>query len=435
MIFISLILCVMIFAIYRTPNNVLLDPFTVFSVSVLYYGYLIPVCMLLFSDYFLPFQGSGLIVASSELNIIAVLLFLCYAGFVFGYRLILAQGWIDCLVTERDRLSEAENKGAQKFLGRLSLGLLAFFLLFFSGTLLEVLSGYENKIEARYDASAYNLVYQFLLLTVVSYSVVRVLQDRNYKAYTILTAAILLVLSFLTFSKDPMVYCAIFLLAAGARFFKANQGVILIVAVGFAILTLVFLVPMFSIYRATGALTFSDPSGVPLAFLFSDASGPFSSIVLAIRDQGLSGVAPLYESFALWIPRFVWAERPLDAAEAYAQAVMFDWRPGFGLGYSPFAEAESRFGLAFAPLLFFISGLFIAGTQRFLRRVIPAGILIGVMFVVQSYALFVSLRGPFSGQVTSMAQFWIPFLALLWFVGSTRKSGESSHKNAGRLEV
>lgn len=422
MIFFSLLGCIIIFYRYRTPVNILVDPFTVLFVALLYYGFLIPICMVLFNDYLLPFQSYGLIVSDHDVNMVAILLLCGYAAFVAGYRLVIPRNWIDDLVHASGGIGKGQAKIAQKFLGVVSTGFFVVLILFFWDTLISVLSGYESKIEIRYDDSAYSLIYKLWSMVFLAYAVTKVFYGRTYVAFSIIITILLLILSLITFSKDPMVYCAIFLLSVGARAFNLNQAPVFLAAIGAAALVLMFVVPAFSAYRSTGVLMFSNPSGLPMAYLFSDASGPFSSIILAIRNQASVNMGPLYEAFALWIPRSIWPDRPLDAAEAYAQAVMLDWRPGFGLGFSPFAEANIRYGIVFAPFLFLLAGLFMAVVQLIVSKRLPIQMMLGLVFVVQSYTLFTAFRGPFSGLVTAMAQFWIPFLAIVLVFGYARNS-------------
>lgn len=428
MIFISIICCIAIFWRFRTPVNVLLDPFTVFSVAFLYYGFLIPICMVIFGDYLLPFQSSGLVVSDFDINAVAILLFGGYAMFTFGYRAIISRRWIDDLVASSLLISRLNVKPIVRFLAMFSIALLGILVAFFSDTLLSVLSGYDGKIEARYEDSGYSLVYKLLLTIFVAYLAIRALYTKRIVAFSLGVTIGLLFLALVTFSKEPMVYAAIFLLVVGARAFPDRQTPVFLTAIGVAGLVLVFVVPAFSAYRSTGTLMFNNPAGLPMAHIFSDASGPFSSIILAIRNQAAFYMGPLYESFALWIPRSIWADRPLDGAEAYARAVMLDWRPGFGLGFSPFAEAHIRYGIVFAPFLFLLAGLFMGGVQRMVAKRLPVQMALGLIFVVQSYTLFTALRGPFSGLVTAMAQFWIPFLAILFLFGYARNSPRWSMK-------
>ncbi len=426
MIFFSLFGCILIFLFTKSRRNVLLDPYTVFFISLLYYGFLIPICMVIFNEYLLPFQSYEIAVTGEDINRVSLLLFAGYLAFAIGYRLLVPPFYLDDLIASVGAFGGNQGATAQRFLGWFATGLFAICLIFFSRQLLAVFSGYESKIEARYDASSFVLVYNLFLTTFCGFAVTSILYKKRFVGFTITIVVALFVLSLATFSKEPMVYAAIILLAFGARTAPSRQLLTCGAAIAMAALLLIFVVPAFSIYRATGELAFTNPAEVPLTFLFSDANGPFSSIVLAVREQAQVALGPLYESFTLWVPRWIWADRPLDAAEEYARGVMMDWQPGFGLGFSPFAEAHIRYGLAFSPILMLIAGLFMAGTQRLIAMKLPTPMVPGLVLIMQGYTLFTAHRGAFSGLVTAMAQFWIPFLVIFLAVEHLRNPSSRS---------
>jgi hypothetical protein len=387
--------------------------------------------MVVFNDYLLPFQSYGLAVTDDDINRVSILLFLGYLAFAIGFRLVASREYTDQTIQSAGGLGGGVDISSQRFLGILAACLFAFCIVFFSTQLLAIFSGYEGKIEARYESSAFSLFYNLFLISFVAYGTTNILFRQNYAHFAMAMLLALVGLSLLTFSKEPMVYAALILLSVGSRIAPSKQSFTLLVSIGVAGLLLIFAVPTFSVYRSTGALTFQDPSEVPLAYLFSDASGPFSSIILAVRDQANLNLGPLLESFLLWIPRSIWAGRPLDAAEEYARGVMTNWQPGFGLGFSPFAEAKIRFGLILSPALLFMAGLFMATIQRVAAKRIPVGMVPGLILVIQGYTLFTAHRGAFSGLITAMAQFWVPFLAIFVMVKYAQKPSPHFGGRAG----
>lgn len=413
MIFISLILCTSIFYLYRSRENILLDPFTLFFVGTLYYGFLIPVCMVVFNDYLLPFERYGLVVSDQEIDRVALLLFLGYASFSIAYRLMVPIRYVDNILHDLEIMSAEHLYHAEKSLKWLCISLFVLGITLFSDQILDISSGYQGKIDTRYDASTFGLIFNLFMMTLCAYAVTVILFKDKYVSFALAIVTILFMLSLLLFSKEPMLYAAIVMFGIAARSAPRNQLMTFAAALCVASLLLLFIVPSFSAYRSTGMLTFRSPADMSLGLLFSDANGPFSSVILAVRGQTNIYLGPLYESFTLWIPRSIWTERPLDAAEEYARSVMADWQPGFGLGFSPFAEAHIRYSLWLSPILFFVAGLFMAGAQRIVSRRLPAAMVPGLILIVQGYTLFITHRGAFSGLVTAMAQFWIPFFAIL----------------------
>lgn len=215
--------------------------------------------------------------------------------------------------------------------------------------------------------------------------------------------------SFLTFSKEPMVFGGLILLAGANRAFPNQQNSILIATLFAMALALTFLIPAFSFYRATGVVTFVDVRLYPVSFVFSDANGPFSTIVLAVKQGSSIELNSLFESFALWVPKAIWADRPLDAAETFAREMMADWRPGYGLGFSPFAEGILRFGWL-SPILLFIAGITVSALQRMTVALALPSLVPSFLLINQGYILFSFHRGAFSAVIMAVFQFWLPFI-------------------------
>lgn len=423
MIFLSLIGCFTLFWFNKPKINILLDPLTVFFIGLLYYGFFVPVSMVLYRDYQLPFLNSNLFVTDGDLMWISVILFLGFGGFVLGYRVFTPIDSVDFTYESGLRCQlHWGDTGSYVLIGML-VALIFVFGIFYRPELVSILSGYNGKIYTLYESSAFYAVYEFFL-AVTTVAIVRaVLFAKNYIPYAIGGVAVFFAWSILTFSKGPMIFGALVLLSAGARFSGSTQVRTFFIALIAGIGVIILFIPSFAMYRYTGRLSFVNPSDLSLPLLFSDARGPFSVFVLAVRGDGGVELGPLWESFLLWIPRGVWMDRPLDAAEQFARAVMPGWRPGHGLGFSPFAEARIRFGVALSPLLLFLSGLSVSGLQRLAIRTVPLTLATPLLLVVQGYLLFTFHRGTFSGIFTVMAQFWIPFLTLAGLIGLVLRFG------------
>ena len=138
----------------------------------------------------------------------------------------------------------------------------------------------------------------------------------------------------LTFSKDPLVFAA---LTAFAFLYRAMPGrqlrALALVFLG-VVVSLFVLLPAFSVYRGTGTLALIAPSDLNMRLISSDAQGPFSVLAVMVDRSPQFPMPSLIEFVFLWVPRAIWPDRPFDAAEAFAQALVPDWQPGVGRGFS-----------------------------------------------------------------------------------------------------
>lgn len=412
MIFLSLVGCFLIFWFNKPKLNVLLDPLTLFFVGLLYYGFFVPTTMVLFGENQLPFLNSNLYVTDRDMMMISIVLFLGFGGFVLGYRVFIPRNYVDQTYKRALQYRYRWNDEGLYILIFMLVASLSACVIFFRQELVSLLSGYEGKISTLYEASTFYLIYDLSLSVATVLMVRTVLFAKNYLPYAIGAVTFLFAWAIVTFSKGPMIFGALVLFSAGARFAASRQILTFFGALIVGVGVLLLFLPAFAVYRYTGRLSFVNPDDLSLPLLFSDARGPFSVFVLAVRGTGSVELGPLWESFLLWIPRGVWMDRPLDAAEEFARAVMPGWRPGHGLGFSPFAEARIRFGVALSPLLLFLSGLSVSGLQRLAIRMVPHTLATSLLLVIQGYLLFTFHRGTFSGIFTTMVQFWIPFLTI-----------------------
>jgi hypothetical protein len=431
MIFLALLACTLIFLFNRPKQNILLDPMTLFFIGLLYYGFFIPVTMELFGEYQLPFLNSPLNVTEKDLTIISFVLTLGYGAFVLGYRIFTPKYIVDKSYFMARRADFFINDGGGIILATVLFASMATCIVFFRPELFGLFSGYDGKIITRYEASTFSLIYNLALIVATVLMVRIVLFGRRYIVMTAAFVSFQVLWAILTFSKEPMVFGAIVLFAAAARFAPKRQLAIFGTAVVAGIAILIFFIPAFAQYRFSGQLAFVNPANVALPYLFSDAAGPFSTLVLGVRAADRIELAALWQSFVLWIPRGIWPDRPLDSAEQFAQAVMPGWQPGYGLGFSPFAEAQIRFGVVLSPILLFLAGLSLSGLQRLAIRIVPRTLSPALLLVVQGYMLFVTHRGAFSAIFTAMAQFWIPFLVgtMLIRYGQSRAGFRAKGRN------
>lgn len=411
MIFIALLASTLIFYLTRAKKSVLLDPLTIFFVGLLYYGYFIPVTMSLIGRFDLPFLDGELSVTDSDLTAISIILVLGHLAFSVGYRVFVPRSFADEVYEYAKDAQFRWSDGGGAILAILFFLTIALCVIVFPTELANVMSGYAGKILTRYEQSTFAALFNLTSMIAAVFMVRTVLFGRAHLLLGLSFVFIQMVWAILTFSKEPMVLGALIALATAARFAPERQLQLLFAGIVSGVGVLLTLVPSFARYRYTGQIELVALSDINLPLLFSDAAGPFSSFVLAVR--GFRAELPqLWESFILWIPRGVWPSRPLDAAEEFARAVMPGWQPGYGLGFSPFGEARIRFGVALSPLLLLLAGLSFSYLQRQALRLVPATLATALMLVVHGYILFVMHRGAFSAVFTNMAQFWLPFLVL-----------------------
>lgn len=89
----------------------------------------------------------------------------------------------------------------------------------------------------------------------------------------------------------------------------------------------------------------------------SDPKGPFKSVLAADKDY-LNNAELYYgksyfNSFFIWVPRFIWKDRPDDLNTLFAKKHISNYSKGLGLGFSPLAEGVMNFGF-FGPFIHYI---------------------------------------------------------------------------------
>lgn len=231
--------------------------------------------------------------------------------------------------------------------------------------------------------------------------------------------------------KDPMVVAG---LALGVSMLGRAQGVrrpliftvgLLVSLVGLALSTVVF-----SVYRGLGSVWvpgWIERTGGLLNRV--EPAGPFFSLVQELAhprspEYGLTVV----EGLIMWIPRFVWPDRPLDLAQQFAQTTISGWRPGQGYGYSMLAEGLVNGGVLGVAGVFGLLGALMGGVWRWTGSMHgrDLGILVYAWRgVVVLYICFVSMRGPVSLVITNIVQSIPMIIAASLVLAWPRRSSDS----------
>ena len=407
------------------------NPIHIFFIAFLYYTYFVPINMLIYQQFDLKLLDQQMWVDKGMIDNMAIIFILSYIGFSLGYRAIWSFSNHD-----RNRVIEDSIWNVVKMSPSalsLSVAGIASILLIFTVFLPEfilLISSYEDKIAVNYQSSIFAFLFAFFQVTLALVSCFLVMRSRRYYLATIVGVLLFVMLALATFSKGPFIYILVLSFAFLYRWSRLKIWASLGIVASAAIFALFFLVPIFASFRATGRIEFFSQDQISMATIYSDAIGPFNIIVYSLQNYLHAEAHPLWESFVLWVPRFVWEARPLDFPEAFARIVIKNWQPGFGLGFSPVAEAFSRYGylgtLPFMALCGATLAAFQVGFARFLDPLMrePA------ILVVGGYVSILFMRGSFSGIFTANMQIWLPIVGIS-IIGSWMRKSVSTTQLAG----
>jgi len=418
MIFLSFAASALIFIYTVRGNFKIFDPYTIFSVSYLYYYYFIPMHMTVTGDFRTYTPGLQVYVSPDAMNQMSLMLATGFLAFTLGYKLIKSpfdnQKFLGSVKT-----SSPEDNHYIRAILMAAFALLLVMFTVYRETLVLVFSGYQAKIDTIYAASAFSWVYRIVLVlgsVILNHAILY-----GRRPILLTTAAVLgyLVLAFASSSKDGMVFGLLSVACGIYRVLPKRQWLAFAGLLGGATFALVYLVPMFSVYRADGVFVWSG-AGIHHDMIYSDALGPFVALVMLMSSSLYSLAHPLYQAVYLWVPRALWPDRPLDIAESFARDVMANWRPGIGMGFSPVAEGYQRFGLFLSPLHLFLTGFLFALLQYGLARFSSPRLRLAIIVTVNGYVAFVTNRGPVSSLVTQTVQIWVPIIAILMVAALTR---------------
>ncbi len=413
--FISLIATVVVFIIFRSRRNTLLDPYTIFFLAYLYYSYYIPVLMILAEFY--EVGELGLFVTDQNLRSLSYLYFFSFLLFSITYR------GLDHLMARRFLPEPSPfNPAFEKRTVRMQLlvmvaSVVAIFglaVILFPSEVAAVRADYGNKIYTVYSNSNFAAMQNFWLsLLGVALAHAVLYTPRPIKVFVVAASA-LCVLSFATYSKTPFIYILFLGFIMVYRVARNFQLPAVALFVGGFMLALVTIVPSFSQYRATGIVELVNFADMNVQQVFSDARGPLFTTILSLNYANAPQIPPLSYSWILWLPRFIWPGRPYDVAEAFAQANMPGWQPGYGYGMSPLTEGLLRFDAIAAPLIFIFFAATIVIQRHLLLTLLNERLRPAVDMVVFGQVMFFINRGPLSAVMTNTLQFWLPFLLMLF---------------------
>jgi O-antigen polysaccharide polymerase Wzy len=396
------------FALFRKRG--LLDPISVFFVVFLYYCYFAPITMLAFDQFGVWVLEQTIWISMETIQKAAEVYFIGYASYASAYYLMSrGENFNQYMPNNWNIYTILNDRYVRVIL--LIVFLISFVMIvFFRSVISEITSSYEGKISGNYSSSTFGFLIN-LLFTLISFFVnYLILNSRNFLVIAIASVLFFILLATLTFSKTPFVYATLCLFCSLYRFKKLPYFATMSVLILSAILGSVYLIPAFSVFRASGEFVLAAPSADTLGRMLSEAASPFTIMHFAVHGYVSADGHPLWQSFVLWIPRVLWPERPLDIAEAFAQQVIVNWQPGFGLGFSPLAEAYVRYGTYGSSFLMLLLGGLTALLQSFFSRFLPGPMRVPAIMTVGGLVAVFVLRGAFSGLLTQGLQIWIPLV-------------------------
>lgn len=427
MIFISLIACGAVFWLANRRGMMLADPYVIFSLSFFYYQFMIPISMTLSGDYNTYTLGYSVSVTPAVMNMLSFTLFAGFTAFTLGFKMVgsplTSRIWNPSVEDRRNA------RGDAKILLAFTGFLIFVILLLYREELVTLFSGYEGKISVGYNASTFSWLFKeatLITAVVLNYLIFR---GRNPIRVAALSILGFLLLSVVSSGKDGMVFAMLSGVCCLVRVAPNRQWlglVVLFAAIAFA---LIYLVPVYAVYRGGGGLVLDAGRVIGSDIYFSDALGPFAVLITLIAGAVPFPAHPILLSPLLWIPRGIWNERPIDMAEGFAREFMIGWQPGMGMGYSPIAEGYQRYGLLGGPIVLFLTGLIFSMLQSGFVRTARPGLRLALYVTISGYIAFFLNRGPMSGVFTQSLQFWLPVLGVLYIillVSRINKRGRSS---------
>lgn len=401
------------------------DPIHAACLAFCYYNLFTPVAMEIYGDYGIIAVDKMEWITQETIDSTAWHAVFGYTALALGYRTVL--NFVDSPVSPKiflDSRTLITSTTSVRMLIACAF-LFAVTVTFFGSQMTLAMQSYEGKVQINYENSGYSWLLNFVEVLLAVWFVWLILSSKNYLTFALSGIVLFLGISFATFSKGPFLFDSAFAFAVLSRhkFIKPLVAipVLSVTLIGF----LTFIVPVFAAYRATGDVDFFSNNHLTVSMLMSDAVSPYW--VNALAEQNGVSVAdnPLWQSFVLWIPKFIWSTRPLDLSEGFARQIMTNWQPGYGLAFSVLAEGIMRFGVLGMPLFMFgVGAIYSAFNQSFLRLV-PVDLRQAAFLVVGSQLAALIFRGPFSGLITNSIHEWIPLVITLATIGGGKNIAKS----------
>lgn len=403
------VVCVIYGIKYFQKYEGYISTYTVFSLTGLFYYLAIPIeCALTGHDEIALGEIRDLPLLDSTKTIIAIFSLLAFLGFGIGLK--------------NARFGLNNERESNKNETPLPISVLTFIIVAVFCLLIfyrdEVLASetYEGNVSIVYSNPLYTLLVDWIVIYCATLAGANIIKFERITLRAIFFMLPGLFWGLYASTKDQL----LIVLLAGLSYFTVvrqprNMGTVLI-----GLSCCIFLAPIgmlwFSLYRAGVEINFDEMESILSLGLIrnTDPAGP----IAVFNDIYNSTVEFRYgqtylETFYLWIPKFIWSNRPPDLAEMYAQQTIGDWTPGKGLGYSLLIEGYINFSCVGVFIQYFVFGfIWGKGWNRFLKYISKTSIVISKSFyVIYGYFLLIIMhRSPFSGTPKQLFLTALPFL-------------------------
>lgn len=320
--------------------------------------------------------------------------------------------------------NKGRNKLFEKAIFLFLIGTLLTLLLIFPSFLPSMHKSYSSAYDTKYHNPLPMFIYELFYIANAIFATALILKRRFFCS---VVGALLFVVNFLltinTYIKAPAVvailgcgYCYFFLAKnKKAAMFSVLAGILIILFV---------LVPLFSASRhPVAGQTFVRPfellaNNFRVSFINTDAGGPMAVTVMAVNKESPLMLGETYvRGLSLFIPRFLWPNRPLDIAESFARNNMINWKPGQGLGFGPIAEGYINFGTYACFIEFFLFGLLWGTLWRVfihITKFFNAPVHFDIIYrIIGFYIILQFLRGFIMGAFKPLLMLLIPFTMVL----------------------
>jgi len=419
---------VVVFASMSNKKRFFVDPFSWLFYGYFMFSFFIPLNMALTSDRIIPFlNGQAYLIVSDETIDAMVLLGLFgFFGVSLGYSLVSKNFLWNVVELDSAGYSEIEIEKIWRNQIILSMGVTIFFVATQAGSIALSLQGYAENVSESAENSLYGFLKYFTFFCIscaISFNILY--RARPIRA--VLTAMIIFCsASIFLFSKTYFMLAifSVFCYLHRIKFQRIGLAGVGSVLIGLVVMYV--LMPAYSIYRGTGTFELQRALESKSEMIYSDPIGPFGIFTYLYKFEAGVTIPDFLYSFILWIPRFIWPNRPLDAAEATAQSLLPNWTPGAGMAFSPLVEGYLRGGYLGCFVLLLCLGATLAGLAGAILRLYPSIMRVPILTSIVAYIFFMCNRGAYSGVFTQILQFFMPYTFLFYLISNLNVSGSSS---------
>lgn len=395
-----------------------ISPPTLFVTSAVIYNSLIPLELMLTGE--LSYSLSGRIyvnVTQEQCLAIVAMSLVANVSFLIGYAYLYDKVWLARSTAAFGALGASLTEANPPPIAFAFVSMVGFFILsFFYG---ENLTLSTSSYEANYTLIYSSSVYSFFLGIAQIYAVVAAIGFFRAKSGIGKILGVILILlpifwGLKASDKNPMLlsFLGIALMFIKGKSLRHSVLYVLMVFAGMAVL------PVFSAYRA--GVSFSEMPAESFSLLPRDPKGPFVSLVSAIEGN-LPVETHYLQSLATLIPRVLWPDRPLDAANVFAGNNIVNWIGGEGLGYSLLGESYYNFGY-----LFFLTYLMLGALYSLLGQLGGRTGLLPLITILMLYQSVLCHRSSLIGQAKEFVYFSVPAILILLFWNSSALKTETN---------